>query len=190
MLTIVRHGRTAANAGGLLQGHIDNPLDSLGKRQASEIASALGQVDVVVCSPLARAVETAKPLGIAPVIDERWIELDYGDWDGQPVSSISKDAWAQWRSDETFKPPGGESLASLNRRVQSACKDLQSLAESQHVVVFTHVSPIKSAISWALSCDREISWNLSVSQAQISRILVRNSQPTLLSFNEVAHLTK
>jgi|TARA_B110000467_G_scaffold98978_1_gene89555 alpha-ribazole phosphatase len=189
MLTIVRHGRTAANAGGLLQGHIDNSLDSLGKRQASEIAGALGEVDVVVCSPLTRAIETAKPLGITPVIDDRWIELDYGDWDGQPVSSIGKETWAQWRSDDTFTPPGGESLASLNRRVYSACEDLQSLAESQHVVVFTHVSPIKSAISWALSCDEEISWNLRVSQAQISRILVQNSRQTLLSFNEVAHLT-
>ena len=190
MLTIVRHGRTAANAGGLLQGRIDNSLDSLGEKQATEIAGALGKVDVVVCSPLSRAIETAKPLGIAPVIDERWIELDYGDWDGQPVSSISPETWAQWRSDATFTPPGGESLLSLNRRVRSACDDLQSLAESQHVAVFTHVSPIKSAISWALSCEEEISWNLRVSQAQISRILLRNSQQTLLSFNEVAHLTQ
>ena len=41
MLTIVRHGRTAANAGGLLQGRIDNSLDSLGEKQETEIDSAL-----------------------------------------------------------------------------------------------------------------------------------------------------
>ena len=47
MLIIVRHGRTAANANGLLQGRVDNPLDAQGLRQAELIANALGPIDVV-----------------------------------------------------------------------------------------------------------------------------------------------
>ena len=78
MLLIVRHGRTVANAEGLLQGRVDNPLDAEGLRQAKQIRIALGPIDVVVSSPLQRALQTAKPLGLPCRVDERWIELDYG----------------------------------------------------------------------------------------------------------------
>ena len=81
MLLIVRHGRTVANAEGLLQGRVDNPLDKEGVRQARQIAAALGPIDVVVSSPLRRALQTAEPLGLPCRVDERWIELDYGEWD-------------------------------------------------------------------------------------------------------------
>ena len=72
MLLIVRHGRTVANASGLLQGRVDNALDDLGLRQAQLIAQALGKVDLVVSSPLIRARETAEPLGLPLRIDETW----------------------------------------------------------------------------------------------------------------------
>ena len=41
ILTIVRHGQTAANAAGLLLGRADPPLTDLGRRQARAIADAL-----------------------------------------------------------------------------------------------------------------------------------------------------
>ena len=59
MLIIVRHGRTAANASGLLLGRADPELDELGRRQAAAVAAALPPVDRVVASPLRRAQETA-----------------------------------------------------------------------------------------------------------------------------------
>jgi probable phosphoglycerate mutase len=61
-------------------------------------------------------------------------------------------------------------------------------AEELNVAVFTHVSPIKSAISWALGVNGSISWRLHVGQAQISRILIRDGRPALTSFNETWHL--
>ncbi|MDP7066729.1 MAG: histidine phosphatase family protein [Acidimicrobiales bacterium] len=188
MLLIVRHGRTIANASGLLQGRVDNPLDDRGKRQAQQILAALGPIDVVVSSPLQRARETAEPLGLPARIDERWIELDYGEWDQRPITDIGPDQWAQWRNDPMFAPPGGESLAELDRRVVEACDELVGEAEELNVAVFTHVSPIKSAISWALGVNGSISWRLHVGQAQISRILIRDGRPALTSFNETWHL--
>ena len=62
MLYVVRHGRTAANASGLLLGHLDPDLDDLGVRQARLLAAALGPVDRVVSSPLARTRQTAEAL--------------------------------------------------------------------------------------------------------------------------------
>ena len=59
MLFVVRHGRTAANASGLLLGRLDPDLDELGVRQAAAAAAALGTVDRVVSSPLLRTRRTA-----------------------------------------------------------------------------------------------------------------------------------
>ncbi len=188
MLIIVRHGRTAANAGGLLQGRADNPLDEEGRSQAEAIAAALGDVDLVVSSPLLRARQTAEPLGLDIEIDDRWIELDYGEWEARPVADVTPESWAAWRADRHFAPPGGESLASLNGRVAAACGDLIEAARNQTVAVFTHVSPIKSAMAWALGVDDEISWRLHVAQAQISRIVIRGDRPALTSFNDTSHL--
>ena len=189
MLLIVRHGRTAANASGLLQGRVDHPLDAVGRQQAHEISLALGTVDIVVSSPLQRARETAEPLGLPLRLDERWIELDYGEWDELPITEVTADQWTQWRSDSTFAPPGGESLAELDQRVAEACNDLLAEAAELNVAVFTHVSPIKSAMAWALGVEEQISWRLQVGQAQISRIAVREGRPLLTSFNETSHLT-
>ena len=188
MLLIVRHGRTAANASGLLQGRVDHPLDAVGRQQAHEISLALGTVDIVVSSPLQRARETAEPLGLPLRLDERWIELDYGEWDELPITEVTADQWTQWRSDSTFAPPGGESLAELDQRVAEACNDLLAEAAELNVAVFTHVSPIKSAMAWALGVEEQISWRLQVGQAQISRIAVREGRPLLTSFNETSHL--
>ncbi len=190
MLFIVRHGRTVANAAGLLQGRVDNPLDDEGQKQAGWIAKALGPVDRVISSPLQRALQTAELLGQIPRIDERWIELDYGEWDSRPVADITPDEWAAWRADPSFSPPGGESLIELDQRVAAACEEIISEAEELRVAVFTHVSPIKSTIAWALGVSEQISWRLNVAQAQITKIVIRDGRPVITAFNETAHLHK
>ena len=62
MLYLLRHGQTAANRSGLLQGHVDFDLTELGKLQAKAAADALRDRDVhrLVSSPLRRAVQTAE----------------------------------------------------------------------------------------------------------------------------------
>ena len=110
MLTLLRHGRTAANKSGLLQGRVDNELDELGWRQARAAAEALGEVDRVVASPLTRAVQTAEAFGMPVEIDHRWIELDYGEYDGLPLRDIAPETWERWRLNIHFRPPGGETV--------------------------------------------------------------------------------
>lgn len=197
MLIIVRHGRTEANASGLLQGRIDNPLDDTGQQQAHQIATALSRSDHrpdrLIASPLLRARQTAEAtcelLGLDLTIDDRWAELDYGDWDGLPISEVSAETWQQWRSDPAFTPPGGESLAELNERVNAACDAITPEASEAHVAVFTHVSPIKAAVRWALGVEDELSWRMHVSQAQITNIGFRGTVPALRTFNDTSHLT-
>jgi broad specificity phosphatase PhoE len=190
VLIVVRHGRTAANASGLLLGRSDPPLDDLGRAQAALLAPVAASAVLVVCSPLARARETAALMrpDLEPSVDDRWIELDYGSLEGQALRDVSPEVWAAWRSDASFVPGGGESLAALGRRVRSACDALSAAAADADVVVVTHVSPIKAAVAWTLDVDDSVSWRLYVAPASVTRIAVAGRGASLHSFNEVAHL--
>ncbi len=184
MLILVRHGQTAANADGLVLGRLDPPLTSFGREQAAAVAAALPRPDLLVCSPLVRAKETAEAFGAPVEVDERWIEFDYGDIDGVPVAEVPDDLWDAWRADHHFSPGGGESLAAVGRRVREAIDDLLAEATNGEVVVVTHVSPIKAAIAWALDVPDAVAWRMYVDQASISRIAMREFGPVLMSFNE------
>lgn len=189
-LIILRHGRTEANAQGLLQGRIDPPLDDLGRRQASAAAAHIGPVDRVVSSPLLRARQTAEAFGLAVAVDDRFIELDYGDWEGRPVRDVPADQWAAWRASLDFRPPNGESLAELGARVRQGCEDLLSaVADGERIVVTAHVSPIKAAVAWSLGVGDEVTWRMFVAQAAITRISPGRGStpmPQLIEFNRTA----
>ena len=188
MLVLVRHGRTAANANGLLLGRLDPPLDDLGKQQAHLLGQSLGSVRRVVSSPLARARETAAHIDGPLSIDERWIELDYGEYDGVPLDKVPAEMWRSWRADLGFAPPGGESLLALAERVASACEDLKDEAIDHDIVVVSHVSPIKAAVAWALGVDVVISWRTQLQPASITRVAVGRLGALLRTFNETSHL--
>lgn len=183
-LFLVRHGRTAANAGGLLLGRADPPLDDVGVAQAAALSRLVRAPVRVLSSPLQRCRETAAAFGADVEVDARWIELDYGDWDETPIDSVPAAAWAAWRTDVDFRPPNGESLRELGDRVRSACVDVADDAREQDVVVVTHVSPLKAAIAWSLQVGDEISWRLHVQPASVTRIGIRATGPVLLTFNE------
>jgi broad specificity phosphatase PhoE len=188
VLFLVRHGRTEANASGLLLGRADPSLDEFGRTQAAALARALPTVDRVIASPLRRAQETAAAFGLPVTTDERWIELDYGEWDGQPIGDVPVEAWTAWRADLEFCPPGGECLAALGRRVRAACAELVEAASRSNVVVVTHVSPVKAAVAWALGVGDEATWRMYVAPASISRVDFRDTRSVLVSFDEVGHL--
>jgi broad specificity phosphatase PhoE len=192
LLTLVRHGQTAANAQNLLQGHVDHPLDDVGRAQVSLLSSAvqkIAPVSRVISSPLLRAQQTAQAIalglahGIEVETDPRWIELNYGDFDGQPVSSVSPEQWATWRTDEHFRPPQGETLAELSVRVQDAIDDLLSNAVHSHIVVVSHVSPIKAAVAWALGVGVEVSWRTALDRASMTTVRLDAKHPALKTFN-------
>jgi broad specificity phosphatase PhoE len=189
VLIVVRHGRTEANASGLLVGRrLDPGLDALGEQQARALAAALPAAARVVSSPLLRTRQTAAALGRPVELDERWIELDYGDLDGTPLRDVPADVWAAWRADPSLAPGGGESLVELGSRVRAGCADLAEEAAESDVVVVTHVSPVKASLAWALGVGDEVSWRAFVAPASITRIATAGDRPSLHAFNGCAHL--
>ena len=184
MLVLVRHGQTDANARGLLLGRADPPLSELGRRQARALAAMVPSDARVVSSPLTRTMETAAAFGRDVEVDDRWIELDYGTFDGQPLGDVPAEVWQAWRSDVHFVPGGGESLAALGLRVRAACEELLDEARTRDVIVVSHVSPIKAALAWTLGAGDEASWRMFVQVASIARVGIGPWGPSMHSFNE------
>ena len=188
MLILVRHGETEHNARRLLVGRADPPLTPRGRDQAKALGEAVAGAALVKTSPLRRARETAAVFGLPVEVDERWIEVDYGELDGRPVIEAWAPLWDQWRGDPEWAPPGGESLAAVGRRVREACEELRDVAAATDVVVVTHVSPIKAAVTWALEVGEEAAWRMFLEVASVTRVDIGERGPVLRSFNERHHL--
>lgn len=190
MLILVRHGESTGNAEGRLLGRIDSPLTGRGHEQARSLAATVAGADRLISSPLARARDTAAALGTGlPVeIDDRWIEVDYGEFDGQKLEEIPAEVWWRWRSDASYVPPGGESLVAAGRRVRAACEELFADPDGPArgdgtVVVVSHVSPIKAAACWSLGLGDEGAWRLYLANASATRITWGPGGPVLAAFN-------
>jgi probable phosphoglycerate mutase len=195
VLVLLRHGESTANAAGVLLGRTDAPLTKKGERQAAALAGLLGPVVRLVSSPLARARDTAGALGLGlPVeIDDRWVEVDYGEHEGRRLTDVPADVWQRWRSDPTYRPEGGETLAEVGRRVAGACAGLFD-AEGDgardpdgDVVVVSHVSPIKAAVAWALGVTGGLDWRLHLSTGSLTRIGWGATGPVLHTYNAGPH---
>ena len=192
VLILVRHGQTEANEQGLLLGRADPPLTDTGYDQARALAAALPTGARIVSSPLIRARQTAAVLAAgspgagsgAVEVDQRWIEMDYGNLDCRPASALDATSWKAWRADPAFVPAGGESLASVGERVREACEALAADAAYRDVVVVSHVSPIKAAVAWAMGVGDEVAWRMFLSDAAVSRIDTSGPTPLLLTFND------
>jgi broad specificity phosphatase PhoE len=190
MLILVRHGESTGNADGLLLGRIDAPLTERGRDQARSLAPSVVGASRLIASPLRRALDTAQELGTGlPVeVDERWVEVDYGEFDGRPLGSVPDEVWVRWRSDPDYVPPGGESLSEAGIRVRASLEELfandgAGARAEQPVVVVSHVTPIKAATCWALGLGDSGAWRLYLATASVTCITWRGSGPVLSQFN-------
>lgn len=94
---LVRHGQDEDNAGGIMNGHRDSPLTSIGINQAKELAQEIKKInlsiDVVLSSPLKRALNTAEIISQVnnfqkPIIETLLIERECGEMTGTPRNKI------------------------------------------------------------------------------------------------------
>ncbi len=192
MIILVRHGRTQLNATHCLQGRVDAELDEVGENQATVVGAYLAQRDKpakIISSPLRRAQQTAHRIATHfsiddVVTDDRWIEIDYGVYDGLPLGDVPREVWNRWRTEPEFTPEGGESFAALHQRVHAACEELAANDVDGDVIIVSHVSPMKSASAWALGADPAVSHRSRLDQAAICRIDVGGANPVLVTFNE------
>ena len=124
-------------------------------------------------------------------VDERWIEVDYGQYEGEALGAVPAAVWKRWRSDAAYRPPGGESLAEVGVRVRAACEELFATpgegarSDDGDVVVVSHVSPIKAAVAWALGTGDGTAWRLYLATASVTRIAWGSDTAVLHAYNVV-----
>jgi probable phosphoglycerate mutase len=196
VIILVRHGQTTSNAARLLVGQSDPALTELGERQARALRPFLSDVAEVWTSPLQRARATAALAvpTIAATAKESFIEVDYGALDGSPLSEVSAQQWRAFEFDHNTAFGNGESLASVDQRVHAELDalldDRHSLLHhaTSHLAIFSHMSPIKSAMTWALGVAGSVAWRMNLSNGSMTTIGTRMQTPSLMNYNVVPPL--
>jgi probable phosphoglycerate mutase len=174
ILIFLRHARTPNNAQARLQGQFDSPLDEVGLEQARVTGEAIADrwgIDRVVTTSRRRTIQTAAAAGLGDrpsVVDDRWQEIDFGDYDDRPISDVIADLGAAWANDVEYIPPNGESMGSMHRRVGAAVEELIEPAADENIVVVTHATPVKSAVTWLLAGEVETILRLRVNLASVT----------------------
>ena len=195
---LLRHGQTPMSVQKRYAGRSDVPLTDLGVQQAVAAAKRLASagLDVIVTSPLRRAVQTAEEVAAAtgvPVVTEAGFrETDFGAWEGQTFSEV-RERWPaelnRWLADPAAAPPGGESLAEVSERVTAALHRVLSARERQTVLIVSHVTPIKTLVAAALLAPPPALYRMHLDVAALSRIDWYADGPAVLrSFNDTGHL--
>lgn len=129
-LALLRHGQTAWNRAGRIQGRTDIPLDIEAREALAGLAlPAPWDRMEVRSSPLKRARETAELVaGREPSVDNALVEMDWGDWEGRKGAELIAASGSGYRHIEEwgwdFQPPGGESVRSLRDRLLLWVKSL------------------------------------------------------------------
>ncbi|WP_130176509.1 histidine phosphatase family protein [Cryobacterium sp. SO1] len=196
---LVRHGRTTANATGLLAGRTAGVLlDQIGRDQAAVTGERLAAVALVgvVSSPLERCRQTATLIldqqtgsPVTPVENDL-TECDYGHWQGRTLKDLSQEnLWSVVQTQPsavTF--PGGESMAAMQARSVAAIRRLDAGFEAEHGpgavwVAVSHGDIIKSILADALGMHLDLFQRINVGPASVSIVQYGASRPTVHASN-------
>lgn len=203
---LVRHGRTGANAGGILAGWTPGVgLDDTGAAQAAALALRLAVVPLagVVTSPLDRCRETADALVAVdgpraavrsrPVVDERLGECRYGDWTGRSLKDLAKEPL--WRvvqahpSAVTFPGEAGESMLTMQQRAVAAVREHDARIAAEHGddaiwVAVSHGDVIKAVLADALGMHLDLFQRLVVDPCSVSVVRYTPLRPFAVRVND------
>lgn len=197
---LVRHGRTGANASGVLAGWTPGvTLDDAGAAQATALAERLRPLPLggVVSSPLERCVQTADALvserETAVRCDERLAECRYGEWTGRSLKSLAKEPL--WRvvqahpSAAEFPGTEGETLRAVQARAVDAVREWDQRMASEHSpdavwVAVSHGDVIKAVLADALGLHLDCFQRIVVDPCSVSAIRYTDLRPFVLRIND------
>ena len=197
-ITAIRHGETAWNADTRIQGHLDIPLNSAGRRQAERLALALSDqpITAIYASDLARARETAQYVARAlgkEVIEEKGLrERAFGEFEGRTFAEIEiqlPEQSLRWRKrDPEFAPAGGESLLALRKRVLDAAERLAAKHPGELIAMVGHGGVMDVLYRAATKLDLQAPRSWALGNAAINRLLWTPEGFTLVGWADTNHL--
>ncbi|MFF3242292.1 bifunctional RNase H/acid phosphatase [Streptomyces sp. NPDC002870] len=199
---LLRHGETPLTPEKRFSGSggTDPSLSPAGLRQAEAVAAALvarGTVQEIVSSPLKRCRETAETvaarLNLDVRIEDGLRETDFGAWEGLTFAEVRErygddlDAWLA--SAKVAPTGGGESFATVSRRVSATRDKLIARYAGRTVLLVTHVTPIKTLVRLALGAPPESLFRMELSAASVSAVAYySDGTASLRLLNDTSHL--
>lgn len=152
-LYVVRHGETIHNKLGLIQGDTESDLSEKGIEDAKALQDLVASlnIDVVVSSPLRRAVDTAKLITndkYEIITDDRLIERSYGLSEGKPVDEELTEKYWNFKLNTDIN--GVEKVRDLMFRITEFIEDMRNKYDDKKVLVVAH-SAILRAIHYAIN---------------------------------------
>jgi broad specificity phosphatase PhoE len=167
-LVLLRHAEPAEDARGRCYGSLDVGLSPAGRAHAVRLAAELRDLplDAVYASPRRRALDTAAPLaaahGLAPVVDERLRELDFGELEGRlydEIAASEPELYRAWMETPTrIRFPGGECYDDLRVRAVAACEEIRR--RHACALVVTHGGVVRAALAAWLAMPAEAIFRL------------------------------
>jgi 2,3-bisphosphoglycerate-dependent phosphoglycerate mutase len=194
----IRHGETAWNVDGRIQGQLDVPLNDTGRWQVHRLALAVADegIGAIYSSDLLRAFETAQAVargcGRPITTDVGLRERGFGIFEGLSFDEINRrwpDQAARWRKrDPDFGPEGGESLRQFSERAVSTVARIAALHPGETIAVVSHGGVMDCLYRAAthLALDAPRSWQLG--NASINRLLYTPQGFTLIGWSDDHHL--
>ena len=198
-LYLVRHGATQLSAEDRFSRDVGVDLSAEGRSQAERLAERLrdASIDAVYCSPLTRAVETARIVaasgGLEPTLVDGLREIRHGRWEGlarRDVEARFASEYAAWEEDPfTFAPEGGESGVSVLARALPALREIIVRHAGQRVLAVSHKATIRLVLSSLLGFDaRGYRDRLDQAPACLNVIDFRDPvRARLMLFNDTSH---
>ncbi|MFE3327353.1 bifunctional RNase H/acid phosphatase [Streptomyces sp. NPDC059176] len=199
---LLRHGETPLTPEKRFSGSggTDPELSDAGLRQAEATATALaarGRIQAIVASPMRRCLQTAGAvaarLGLDVRVDDGLREAHFGAWEGLTFGEVRErypddlDAWLA--SPKAAPTGGGESFATVARRVSAARDRLTEEYRGRTVLLVTHVTPIKQLVRLALGAPPEALFRMELDAASLSAVsYYADGNASLRLLNDTSHL--
>jgi broad specificity phosphatase PhoE len=205
-LVLVRHGRTASNAAGRIQGRADVPLDPTGLDEAHAVARALRRFGAAALytSPLSRARETAaiigRDLNLAPQVWDDLTEYDFGLMSERDLEEIAAldprlyaalDAWLEaGRDAPMLRPeiPGAEPLDAFAARIAAFWAQVESSHRGGVAIVVTHGGMLRGMFTLAAGGDLRRHSPFWADNCSISVLDFYHGAVVVRLFNDTGHL--
>ncbi len=192
-IALLRHGPTQWNAEGRLQGRQDTELSDSGRTAVADwrLPEQWTTADII-SSPLRRCIDTidivraAHPNLGSHAIDPRFIEMDWGTWEGRTLGDLRHEKGGAMAQNEArgldFRPDGGESPRDVQVRVMPALAELARQGEDRLVV--THRGVMRAIYAHANGWDMRADPMDKLSRHALQVFNISDSgQPTVAALN-------
>ena len=189
-IDLIRHGEPVG--GRKYRGQIDDPLSDKGWTQMRQAVADHNPWDVIISSTLSRCIEFAQELGqrhaIEVIREPRFIEIDFGEWEGRTANELAQEDARQvqrFLADPLNNTPrGAETLYEFEARIIGAWNDVLQQHAGRHVLLVGHAGMMRMIMRHVLDMPLERMFRIQVANAAITRIRVEgtgnNAFPRLL----------